>query len=73
MDTLYAKLAGILEVESVQPDDVLSSFDTWDSLTRLSILALLDSSYGVNLASSDFKTMNTIADLVAAVQARRMK
>jgi acyl carrier protein len=73
VETLYAKLAEILEVDSVQAGDVLGAFDTWDSLTRLSILATLDSSYGVNLAASDFKTMNTIGDLVAAVEARSRK
>jgi len=71
VETLYAKLAEILEVDQVQSGDVLSSFDTWDSLTRLSILAMLDSSYGVNLAAGDFKTLNTIADLAATVGERR--
>ena len=71
METLYAKLAEILEVDQVNATDELASFDVWDSLTRLSILAMLDSSFGVNLAASDFKTMRTIADLDLAVDARR--
>jgi acyl carrier protein len=73
VETLYAKLAEILEVDQVRAGDVLSSFDTWDSLTRLSILAMLDSSYGVNLAAGDFKSMNTIEDLSAAVEARKRR
>jgi acyl carrier protein len=32
---------------------------------------MLDSSYGVNLAAGDFKAMNTIEDLTAAVEARK--
>lgn len=71
MDTLNTKLAEILEVDQVNASDALESFDTWDSLTRLSIMAMLDSSFGVNLASSDFKAMQTIGDLVGAVEARR--
>ena len=71
MSDLYAKLSEILEVDQVQSTDLLASFDTWDSLTRLSILAMLDSSYGVNLAAGEFKTMQTIADLAATVEARR--
>ena len=73
VDALYAKLAEILEVDQVESSDKLISFDTWDSLTRLSILAMLDGSYGVNLAAGDFKAMMTIADLAAAVEARRNK
>ena len=71
VETLYAKLAEILEVDQVKGADVLASFDTWDSLTRLSILAMLDSSFGVNLAAAEFKTMYTIGDLGSAVEARR--
>ena len=41
MDELYTKLAEILEVERVAPEDVLSRFEYWDSLTVLSILCLL--------------------------------
>ena len=71
MDTLNSKLAEILEVDSVQAGDVLSEFDVWVSLTRLSILAMLDSRYGVNLAAGDLKQLRTVGDLLAAVEARR--
>jgi acyl carrier protein len=71
MDTLNSKLAEILEVDSVQAGDVLSDFEVWDSLTRLSILAMLDSRYGVNLAAADLKRLHTVGDLLAAVEARR--
>ena len=54
MDDIYSKLAQILEVERVNTADVLSEFEYWDSLTVLSILAMLDSAYGVNLTSAEF-------------------
>ena len=38
MESVYAKLAEILEVDEVKPDDVLKNFDNWDSLTVLVVL-----------------------------------
>lgn len=71
MDDIYAKLAEILEVERVLPDDVLSSFEYWDSLTVLSILAMLDAGYGANLTATELRQMTRAADLASAVEARR--
>ena len=53
MDDIYSKLAEILEVERVNTADVLSEFEYWDSLTVLSILAMLDSEYGINLTAAE--------------------
>ena len=71
MEDFYAKLADILEVEEVKPDDVLRQFENWDSLTALSILATLDASYGVNLTAMELRKINTAGELAATVQSRR--
>ena len=47
----YQKLAEILDVEEVKPEDVLKSFDVWDSLAILSVLAMADAKYGVSIKS----------------------
>jgi acyl carrier protein len=73
MDDIYAKLAEILEVERVLPDDILSSFEYWDSLTVLSILAMLDAGYGANLTAAELRQMTRAADLAGAVEERRRK
>jgi len=73
VDDIYTHLAEILEVDRIGADDVLSDFEYWDSLTVLSILAMLDSRYGVNLGASDIKGMKKAGELVAAVLSRRQK
>jgi acyl carrier protein len=73
MDDIYAKLAEILEVERVSPDDILSSFEYWDSLTVLSILAMLDAGYGANLTAGELRQMTRAADLADVVEERRRK
>ena len=70
MDDLYSRLAQILEVDRVDAADVLSEFEYWDSLTVLSVLALLDSSYGLNLTAADIRKMRTAGDLAAALEVR---
>jgi len=68
---LYEQLAELLEVESVAPGDVLQDSPLWDSLTMLSLIALLDSSYGVNVVTADLRGVRTAGELVALVEARR--
>ena len=45
----YQRLAEILDVEDVQPENVLKDFDGWDSLAILSVLAMADAKYGVSI------------------------
>jgi acyl carrier protein len=70
MDDIYSKLAQILEVERVNAADVLSEFEYWDSLTVLSVLAMLDSAYGINLTTADIRRMKTAGELAAALEIR---
>jgi acyl carrier protein len=70
MHDIYTKLAEILEAETVASDDILADFEYWDSLTVLSILAMLDSAYGVNLTAADIRKMKTAGELAAAVEGR---
>lgn len=71
MDEFYIKLADILEVDAVQPDDVLADFETWDSLTVLSVIAIIDEYYGVNLNAEDLKGVNTVKDLVNLILSQK--
>jgi len=71
MQNIYNQLAEILEAEQVEANDVLSEFDYWDSLTVLSILAMLDANYGVNLTAVDIRAMTSAGELVAAVEMRK--
>jgi len=68
MSDIYPRLAELLEVDEVQPTDVLEMSPLWDSLTVLSVLAMVDANYGVNLTAQDLETARTaggLADLVA--------
>ena len=67
------KLAELLEVDEVKPEDVLADFSLWDSLTVLALVATLDSSYGVNITAADLEQLRTAGVLEAVVENRRRK
>jgi acyl carrier protein len=66
-EQLLDKLAEILEVEQVSLNDELDSYEEWDSLTALSIIALADSDYDKKLTNDIIKEFKTINDLVSFI------
>jgi acyl carrier protein len=65
------KIAGILEVKEVREADELKAFAQWDSLSVLSVIAMLDADYGVNLHASEFGSLKSAGDLWTLVRSRK--
>ena len=63
MDEFLKEMAEILEEDSVSADAELESFESWDSLAALSVAALADSDFGVNLSAQEIKDARTIEGL----------
>ncbi|AZA99824.1 acyl carrier protein [Chryseobacterium joostei] len=71
MEDFLEQIAEIMEVDSVNPSDELNSFEAWDSLTMLSIIALADDEYKVSLTNSeiaDAKTIDGLSNLILSKQ-----
>jgi len=73
MESLYKKLAAILEIEEVTSSAVLRDFDIWDSLTVLSVLVMLDKDYGINIDGVALEKLETVADLASFIQSKGRK
>jgi len=71
MNEFLQKIAGILEVDVVNETDNLKAFPQWDSLAVLSVIAMLDANYGVNLRAADFQEVGTAADLWKLVESKK--
>ena len=67
---LYQRLAEILDVEEVKPENVLKDFDGWDSLAVLSVLAMADSKYGLSLKADEVRSAATAANLADLIEAK---
>ena len=67
MEKLTSKLSEIFEVENIDINLKFSELEEWDSLTRLTLLAMLDSDYNINLTDSDlikFENIKEFCDYV---------
>jgi acyl carrier protein len=71
IEEFYQKLAEILDVETVKPEDALLDFSEWDSLSVLSVLAMADASYGVTITPEDIRLVVTAGDLAALVEKKQ--
>ena len=59
-----------LEDQDLSLDDVLADFDEWDSMTRLSLIALLDEYFEVQISDAEFDNIETIQHLMEVVKER---
>ncbi len=71
MNDFLHKLARILEVDQVKETDELKAFPQWDSLAVLSVIAMLDADYGMNLHAAEFGPVKSAGDLWNLVRARK--
>ena len=47
----------------VKMDDLFREYDNWDSLTKLSLIAILDDEFDVLIEDKEFNKLITIQDL----------
>lgn len=73
METLTEQMLEIFEVDSISPDSVLRDLELWDSLSVISLLAVLDETYGINIEATELVDVITVADLFSFVEQRRTK
>lgn len=71
MDEFLKRIAAILEVPQIAPADDLKAFPQWDSLSVLSVIAMLDSDYGVNLRAAELGPAKSAEDLWNLVNSKR--
>ncbi len=73
MEILTEQILEIFEVDSISQDDVLRDLELWDSLSVISLLAVLDETYGINIEATELVDVITVADLFSFVEQRRTK
>lgn len=76
MENLFIeKFKEVVELEDVAItlDTKFRELEAWDSLAGLSIIAMIDEEYDVILEGNEFKSIETIGELIAAIQAKQNK
>lgn len=71
--TLQEKIALIeecmdLEDGTLKPEDLLTDYEEWDSVTALSIIAMIDEKFNKTLLGNDLKEAKTVSDVIALME-----
>lgn len=71
MKKLIAELCEILEVNEFTLDARFEDLPEWDSLNALSVIALLDASYGIQIDAATMRKFESINDFIKYVLASK--
>jgi acyl carrier protein len=65
-----AKIKEAFEIEDreLNMEDEFKMYNEWNSLAYLSIIAMLDDEYDIQIEEDSFRNYHTIADLYKAIQ-----
>jgi len=74
-EVFIEKLLEVFENEEkvITLEDKFRDYEEWDSLTYLSVIAMIDSEFDVIIETSDFKKIETVGELISEVQKRIKK
>lgn len=74
-DKIIAALAEALEMDpnQINLEDKFRDFENYSSLTELSVLAMLDSEFGIEIEMKEFNNHKTVNDLFRLVSDRSSK
>jgi acyl carrier protein len=57
--------------EEISFEDSIDDFDNWDSLSKLSLIALLDEYFEVQISNNEFDNVDTLKDLLDLIQSKK--
>lgn len=65
-----ALLEDLFEVDegTLNPETLLEDIETWDSITKLSLIVMVDDNFGKTLREDDFKKLHTVQDIINCME-----
>lgn len=72
-EIFFTQLQEVLDAEGkiISLSDKFRDYDEWSSLANLSLIAMLDDSYGVVIPPDEFKKIQTVGELINEVKKRK--
>ena len=74
MNDFIEKFAEAVEVDDIttlNADTVFREVDEWSSLSYLSVIAMLDEEYDIQIENAEFRNLKTIGDIVAYIESHK--
>lgn len=66
----FADMLDDTDAALITVDTIFRDLDEWDSLTALSLIAMVDDEYAVKLSGDDIKSSTTITELFEKVSSK---
>ncbi|MBQ3225439.1 MAG: acyl carrier protein [Clostridia bacterium] len=57
-----------VEVDEISEETELMDLDTWDSMTKLSLIVMFDDEFGKKITSEDIKKFVCVSDILACME-----
>ncbi len=67
----FAEAVEIEDTSALSAETEFRTLDEWDSLAYLSVIALLDEEYDIQIENAEFKTLKTIADIINHIESNK--
>mgnify|MGYP001031317477 CR=1 FL=1 len=67
----FAEAIELDDAASLSPETPFRSLEQWDSLSYLSIIAMLDDEYETQIENADFRKLNTLGDVIAYIKKKK--
>jgi len=70
-DQLIEIVKEALDLDNASINDDFESYDTWDSLGKLSLIALIDEHFSIQISDKEFNEFKTVEDLYNSLSAKK--
>jgi len=57
-----------LDEGTLKMEDLLSSYDEWDSVSGLSIISMIDTHFNKMITGNEIKNVKTVSDIIALME-----
>ena len=65
--SLLANVLG-MDVNEIKLQDKFREYENWDSLSYLSVIAMMDEEFDIQIETKDFKCLISVEDLINTVK-----
>lgn len=71
-ETFIEQMKDLLDIEDreLSLNDEFKGYAEWNSLAYLSTIAMIDEEYDVIISASEFRQLQTLGDIVKAIEAK---
>lgn len=59
-----------IEDQEIKMSDAFRDYEEWDSIAQLSLIAMLDEEFDLQIEGDEFDKLKTVEDLLKAVEAK---